>query len=536
MNGSLRKLVILCSVRSNFRSYSNWRNCNVHIRDSHDYIHLLKMCSSEKNLKQIHAQIIVGDYEQNPFVASKLLGKYIALAASSMEDARKVFVKLPERDIFLWNMLLQGYSKHGHFEDALSSFVLMRVASITVDQYTLLFVLKACGGAKEIKMGQVIHGYIVKSGFASDLFVGNALVAFYGKCQEVSLSREMFDEMQQKDIVTLNSMISAYVVNGVPIEGLELFRIMLNDETISLDKATLVGILPACAQQPAIKEGLWIHSYIVKSCMELDAAFGSGLISFYANIGRLDSAKLIFDQVSDKNIVVWNAMIRAYGTHGHAEEALKLFSQLVDTGLWPDGLVFLCLLSACSHAGMISEGLELFNKMEHYEVEKIPEHYACIIDLYSRAGLLDEAMKFIKTMPIEAGKDVYGALLGACRIHNNIELAEEVAEKLFDLDPENSGRYLILVKMYEDAGRHQDAARLRTTLRDKKIQRPVGYSAIEIDYNLHTFGAEDESHPFREQIFDTLHKLELVLIDETTVADQMVVNSQVTGMEVDYWQ
>jgi len=256
--------------------------------------------------------------------------------------------------------------------------------------------------------------------------------------------------------------------------------------------------------------------------VELDAALGSGLITMYANCGRLKSARQIFDQVSDKNIVVWNTMIRAFGTHGRANEALKMFSQLLGTGLHPDGLIFLCLLSACSHAGMVSEGSDLFNKMEEHGVERTHEHYACMIDLYSRAGLIDKAIGFIKTMPVNAGKDAYGALLGACRIHGNIEVAEAAAKKLFDLDPENAGRYLILVKMYQDAGRYEDAARLRKALREKNIRRPVGYSAIEVDYSLHTFGVEDESHPFKEQIFDTLHKLEMATEDESMFFEELL--------------
>ncbi|KAL2939711.1 hypothetical protein RDABS01_033869 [Bienertia sinuspersici] len=503
---------------------SRWFAYEVHVRDSHDYTHLLTKCCSKKTLKEIHAQIIVGGHQQNPFLASKLVSNYIELISSTMDNARKVFDKLPERDVFLWNMMIQGYSKQGNFEGALSCFIEMKRADFPVNEYTFPFVLKACGGAKEMKAGSVIHGHIVKSGLNSDVFIGNALVNLYGKCQEISLSRVVFDEMQVKDIVSWNSMISAYVVNDLHIEALQLFHFMLNEETVSPDKATLVGILPSCAQQSAVKAGLWIHSYIIKSCMELDAVFGSSLISLYANIGRLRTAKLIFDRVCDKNIVVWNAMIRAYGTHGHADEAMRLFSRLVDTGLCPDGLIFLCLMSACSHAGMVSEGLDLFDQMEKYGVRKRHEHYACVIDLYSRAGFIDKALELIKTMPIEAGKDAYGALLGACRIHNNIELAEEVAKKLFDLDPDNAGRYLILVKMYEDAGRHQDAARLRKLLRDKKILRPVGASSIEVDCTYHTFGAEDEAHPFKEQIYDTLHKLEMVIEDERVVVDQ-VVNS-----------
>lgn len=523
MNALARKVEHFFCMRANYRIYCSWLACNVHVRDSHDYSHLLQKCWTRKTLKEIHAQIIIGGYEQNPFVAAKLIGKY-ELATSSMEDAHKVFDQLPQTDIFLWNMIIQGYSKHGPYEAALSSYVRMRMAGFDVNQYTFSFVLKGCGGAKGLKEGEVIHGHIVKSGFASNVFVGNALVSFYGKCQEISSSREVFDKMLQKDIVSWNSMISAYVVNGLPIEALGLFHIMLNAETILPDKATLVGVLPACAQQLAVKEGLWIHSYIIKSCMQLDAALGSGLVSLYANIGHLETAKLIYDRVYDKNIVVWSSMIRAYGIHGHADEALRLYTQLLDNGLTPDSQMFCCLLSACSHAGMVTEGLDLFEKMESYGVEKRHEHYACMIDLYSRAGKIDKAIEFIRSMPIEAGKDAYGALLGACRRHNSIELAEEVAKRLMKLDPENAGRYLFLVKMYEDAGRYDDAARLRKTLRDKKIKRPVGFSAIEVDHTLHTFGVEDESYPSREQIFDTLHKLEMVMEHECIICSELTSN------------
>ena len=527
MNALFRRTNYVFYIKANYsptRIFSSWLASDVHIRDHHDYIHLLKNCWTRNTLKEIHAQIIIGGYEQNIFVATRLIDKYINVStSSSMEDAQKVFDILLERDNFLWNLLLQGYSKYGPLNSALRSFIQMRVSGFPLDEYTFPFMLKACGGAKEINMGMAIHGQTIKSGYASDLFVGNALVAFYGKCQQVSSSRKVFDEMPQKDIVSWNSMISVYVANDLPCEALKLFHLILNVETVSPDRTTLVSILPACAQLSAVKEGLCIHSCIVKSCMKLDAVLGSGLISLYANIGRLKTATLIFDRVPDKNIVIWNTMIKAYGTHGHADEALKLFYQLVDAGLSPDDMIFLCLLSACSHAGMISEGLSLFKKMEKYGVKRNHLHYACVVDLYSRAGLIDKALEIVRTMPVQAEKDAYGALLGACRIHNNIEIAEIAVKKLFELDPENAGRYLILIKMYEDAGRVEDAARLRKMMRDKKIQRPVGCSAIEIDFTLHKFGAEDVSHPLMEQIFDTLHELEM-LVDEQIYADQFILN------------
>ncbi|KAF2306310.1 hypothetical protein GH714_016390 [Hevea brasiliensis] len=391
----------------------------------------------------------------------------------------------------------------------------MRLSGICANRYTYPFVLKACGVSRERKNGQVIHGHAVKSGLDTDLFVGNSLVAFYAKCQEVDLSRKVFDEIPKRDLVSWNSMISGYTVNGYVDAALTLFRAMLRDQLTSApDNATLVAILPACAQAAAVQLGFWIHSYIIKTSMEINAALGSGLISMYANCGRVNIARDVFDGVSDKNIVVWNAIIRCYGMHGYADEALQMFSQLIENGIQPDGVIFLCLLSTCSHAGLVEKGRELFARMGDYAVDKKEEHYACMVDILGRAGYLDEAVAIIRTMPVRPSKNVYGALLGACRIHNNIELAEEAAERLFVLDPDNAGRYIILAKMYEDAERWEDSARVRKLLRERKIKKPIGCSSIEVDCAHHSFGVEDESHPYKEQIYDALERLDRIMGDE----------------------
>ncbi|KAF8405471.1 hypothetical protein HHK36_010377 [Tetracentron sinense] len=501
-------LLAFASIRF-FCSGGRWKGP---YRDSYDYTRLLQNCGGTKSLKQIHAQIITGGYEQNPFVAAKIVSHYVEYSGSNMVDARKVFDCVCERDVLLWNVVIRGYANSGPFDEGVSIYDQMRSSGVFPNRYTFPFVLKACAGLKGIKKGLVIHGHVVKVGLELEVFVGNALVTFYAKCQEIETSRKVFDEMPHRDVVTWNSMISSYTQNECANEALMLLHKMLRDDTISApDHATLVGILPACAVAAAIQEGLWIHSYIIKSGMQIDAALGSGLIAMYSNCGRLVTARDLFDRMPERNIVVWNAMIRCYGMHGHAKEALKMFTQMVESNINPDGIIFLCMLSACSHAGMVDKGWEIFKKMEDYGVEKGDEHYACMVDLLGRGGCLNEAVEFIKTMPVKAGKDVYGALLGACRIHNNIELAEEVAEKLFLLDSDHAGRYILLAKMYEDVRRWEDVARVRKVIKEKKIRKPLGFSAVEVDCVLHTFGVEDESHPLTGQIFDTLERLERVM-------------------------
>lgn len=484
-------------------------------KDSYYFVDLLQLCKNTAGIKNVHAQIIIGGCGQNQFIATKVIGKYAELSSSSnLESARKVFDKLFERDVFCWNVIIKSYANVGPFVEALNMYDEMRSNGITPNRYTYPFVLKACGAEEAHKKGQVIHGHVVKFGLDLDLYVGNALVTFYAKCKDVDISRRVFDGILQKDIVSWNSMISGYTTNGYMDEAIQIFDALLrNDVTGAPDNATFVTVLPALARAADIQAGFWIHSYIVKSGMKLDAALCSGLISLYSNCGYINIARAIFDRISDseRNIFVWNAIIRCYGMHGFAQEALSMFKQLVEAGIRPDGVIFLCLLSACSHAGMLAEGWDMFETMEAYGVQKSGAHYACAVDLLGRAGHLDKAMELINSMPIQPDKNVYGALLGACRIHKNIELAELAAEKLFVLDPDNAGRYVILAQMYEDAGRWKDAARVRTLIREREIKKPIGYSSIELESGYKKFGVNDETHPFTSEIFETLTSLDRIM-------------------------
>ncbi|RDX80966.1 Pentatricopeptide repeat-containing protein, mitochondrial, partial [Mucuna pruriens] len=477
-------------------------------KDSFYYTHLLHLCKTTGSIKKAHAQVVVGGHEQDPFLAAKLIDNYAHLRGSSnLECARKVFDNLSEPDVFCWNVVIKGYANVGPFGEALKVYDAMRWSGTTPNRYTYPFVLKACGAEGASQKGQVIHGHAVKCGLDLDLFVGNALVTFYAKCQDIEMSRKVFDEIPHRDIVSWNSMISGYTVNGYVDDAIMLFYGMLRDEGVGgLDHATLVTVLPAFAQVADIHAGYWIHCYIVKTGMGLDSAVGSGLISLYSNCGYVSMARAIFDKIADRNIVLWNAIIRCYGTHGLAQEALSLFQQLVEAGLHPDGII---------HAGLLEQGWHLFHTMETYGVAKSEAHYACIVDLLGRAGDLEKAVEFIQSMPIQPGKNVYGALLGACRIHKNIELAELAAEKLFVLDPYNAGRYVILAQMYEDAGRWQDAARVRKVVKEKEIKKPIGYSSVELESGHQKFGVNDETHLYTTQIFQTLLSLDRVMGKET---------------------
>ncbi|XP_076934305.1 putative pentatricopeptide repeat-containing protein At3g49142 [Bidens hawaiensis] len=483
---------------------------------SHELNRILTKCEGSITcITKTHAKIITGGYEQNLYIGSKLINMYSKLGQFYMTHARQVFDKMPKRDVFLWNMMIQAYANSGLCNEALVVYNEMCEEGLALDEYTFTFAIKACGVVKDETTGRGVHGRVVKIGFGGNVFVGNALVALYGKCRMMEECRRVFDEILDKDVVSWNTVISGLANNDCVIEAIDVFHTFLHNECcikpIKPDHATLVSILPACAQVAEIRLGFWVHCYTVKTGLTNDAMVGSGLISVYANSGHLDYARHVFDELHERNVMVWTAMMRGHGMHGNPHEALGLFSNFLESGFQPDGVVFLCLLSTCSHAGLVEKGCEVFNLMVDYGVERCHEHYACMVDLYGRAGLVTEAVEFVKSMPVVPGKDVYGALLGACRMHNNIELAEVVAEKLFVLDPNSGGRYVTMAKIYGDGGRLKDAAAVRKVMVKKNIKKPFGFSSIKVDSVVHTFGVEDETHNRRMEIFETLAGLDEVM-------------------------
>ncbi|KAK8460251.1 hypothetical protein SEVIR_2G304500v4 [Setaria viridis] len=359
-------------------------------------------------------------------------------------------------------------------------------APAAANHYTYTFVVKACAAAGDDdddagRAGRAVHALAVGAGFDLDAFVANALVAFYARLGDVAAARKVFDVAAAKDVVSWNSMIAGYAQNGRSDEAVALLRSMARrGATCRPDLVTLVAVLPACAASAAVREGLWAHSYAVKNAFRVgDGALASGLIAMYAACGRLDTARAVFDRAPCRSQAVYSSMIQAYGSHGHGVEALDLFHLMLANGVAPDGVCFVSVLSACAHGGLVDDGLRVFDTMGDHGVEKRQVHYACVVDLLGRAGQLTQALGVVESMPFQPGKDVWGALLGACRLHDDMELAERAAERLLVLDPGNAGRYAALAQMYDDAGRWDDASRVRRLMRDRGANKPLASSIVE---------------------------------------------------------
>ncbi|KAG2718716.1 hypothetical protein I3760_03G232300 [Carya illinoinensis] len=430
-----------------------------------------------------------------------------------MDAARLLFDEIPVRDVVSWNAMIAGYAQCFRFEEALTFFEEMRKMNVQPNESTMLTVLSACARSGSVELGNWVHSWIEDHyELGSNLRLVNALIDMYSKCGDLETARRLFDGIHQRDVISWNVIIGGYTHMSCYKEALALFRLMLGSDTEPND-VTLLGVLPACAHLGVLDLGKWIHAYIDKNFETMtNSSLSTSLIDMYAKCGNIEAAEQVFDGLNPKSLASWNAMISGLAMHGHADKAIRLFTQMVDAGLKPDDITFVGLLSACTHAGRLELGHQYFSSMIHdFNISPKLEHYGCMIDLLGRAGMFDEAEALMKNMEMEPDGAIWGSLLGACRVHGRVELGEYVAEHLFELEPENPGAYVLLSNIYAGAGRWDDVARVRTRLKDKGMKKVPGCTSIEVDSVVHEFLVGGKLHPLSKDIYEMLEEIDKLL-------------------------
>lgn len=354
----------------------------------------------------------------------------------------------------------------------------------------------------------------------------------YSKVGDVDLARQVFDEMpHSREVISWNAMISGYAQNGHCGRVLDLYREMERSAGVKPDPVTLVGVLSACANLGARTVGRDIDRYICENSMFSKNMFlKNALISMYSRCGDLERAREVFDGMLERSVVTWTAIIAGYGMHGHGEVAVQMFDRMLCDGIRPDGVLMVSVLSACSHAGLTEKGLEYFFGMEKvYGVVPRLEHYACVVDLLGRAGRLRDAWELIRTMPVEPDGAVWGALLGACKIHKNAELGELAFDRLIVLEPSNVGYYVLLSNIYSDAGRLDGVKRMRRLMKERGLRKDPGCSYVEHKDKVHLFFADDRSHPQTRSIYVMIDELQGLMDEKRNSERGEVVIESLTG-------
>lgn len=447
----------------------------------------------------------------------------------SIDNARKVFDKTTKRTIYVWNAIFRALTLAGYGIEVFDLYRWMNRGGIMSDRFTYTYVLKACVASEcsvsLLQKGKEIHAHILRHAFESYVHIMTTLVDVYARFGCVSNASSVFDEMQTRNVVSWSAMIACYVKNERPFEALELFREMIAETDDSFpNSVTMVSVLQACGALVALEQGKLIHGYILRRGLDSILPVMSALITMYARCGKLNLGQCVFDQMDKRDVVSWNSLISCYGIHGYGKKAIQVFKDMISHGVSPNHISFISVLGACSHSGLVMEGKMLFDSMirEHGMYPSM-EHYACLVDLLGRANQLDEAAKIIEDMRIEPGPKVWGALLGSCRIHCNVELAERACKRLFELEPRNAGNYVLLADIYAEAEMWNEVKRVKQLLEARKLQKVPGCSWIEVRKKVYSFISVDEFNPQSEQAHALLVKLSTEMKERGYVPQTQIV-------------
>ncbi|XP_058102249.1 pentatricopeptide repeat-containing protein At2g22410, mitochondrial-like [Magnolia sinica] len=340
------------------------------------------------------------------------------------------------RTIPTWNCIIRAYAKSPAPIQAILMYNhFMQCSSLLPDNHTFPALLKACGRLLSLPKGKEIHGYVVKVGLDSDVYIQNSLIHMYGVTIQIHDSRRLFDGMSQRDIVTWNSILAAYVANpSWQGEALVLYREMVF-EGVEADEITMVILLSACTHLGALGYGRMVHVCMLKKgfvCVlnldnallgfyakseDMDAVFRlfgkmgprdvvsyTIVINGYVELGLVDVAREIFDRIPSKDIVLWNSMISGYVKVKRPQEALELFHKMEMEMIKPDEMTVVSVLSACSNLSNLQFGRWVHQIMHRIDIRMDVFVGTALVDMYAKCGSLEDAVRTFYKMKY---KDVF---------------------------------------------------------------------------------------------------------------------------------
>ncbi|XP_047970165.1 LOW QUALITY PROTEIN: pentatricopeptide repeat-containing protein At1g18485 [Salvia hispanica] len=451
---------------------------------------------SELNLfdegSQLHGFSVKSNMDCDVFVANALIDMYGKW--KRMSEAWEVFYAVDARNIVSWNTMIGNLTQNGLATEAIELVREMQARGEVPNSITLTNVLPACGRVGSLRRGRELHARCVRFGQVYELFSLNALTDMYAKCGRLDLAQAMFD-ISPRDEVSYNILIAGYSQTSQSSKSITLFREM-EMVGMSHDTVSYTGVLAACANMSASEAGRQIHALAVIRTFDKHLFVANSLLDMYTKCGRIDIAMKVFDRIPVKDTASWNTVILGFGMLGEFETAVELFKSMKEDGVRHDSVSYIAVLSACSHGGLVGTGREIFDDMLAQGVAPSEMHYSCVVDLLGRNGLMEEAVGVVRGMPVEPGVNTWGALLGASRVHGNVEVGCWAAERLLELQPDHPGYYVVLSNMYAEAGRWDEADRVRKVMSLRRVKKKAGCSWVESEDQMHGFVAGDRFDPY----------------------------------------
>ncbi|XVF02478.1 hypothetical protein REPUB_Repub04eG0178800 [Reevesia pubescens] len=449
------------------------------------FCYLFRACSNGRFVdegKQLHCYVIkAGWVEFNDFVANALVDFYSA--CGNFIDARKAFSLIPVEDVISWNSIISVYAENDLLCDALELFSRMHFWGRKPSIRSFLGFLNLSSRRGDILFGRQIHCFVTKIGFDSgSVHIQSALIDMYGKCGDIESSLSVYDSASKKTLECCNSLITSLLHCGITEDVFEMFGLMV-DEGIGIDEVTLSTTLKALSVSTwaSLDSCRLLHCYALKSGYESDIAVSCSLIDGYSRCGHFELSRQVFETLHSPNVFCFASIINGYARNGMGREGINLLEAMIQKGLIPDRVTFLCVLSGCNHAGFVEEGKLVFNLMiSFYGICPERQHFSCMVDLLGRAGLLGEAEELLQQAPGGGDSVMWSSLLRSCRVHKNEIVGKRAAKVLMEIGQDDFAISLQVSNFYSDIGEFEASLQIREIAMAKKVMREIGHSLIEV--------------------------------------------------------
>ena len=409
---------------------------------------ILGACESPLYLQEgrvIHATIIENGCKLDDILGTALIDMYTK--CGNLNDGLSVFYAMDHKDVVCWTTMMMAFVDCNYKAEALYLYNTMQYQGIFPNEVTVIALSGLCDCPDSLYIVKIIHIMATDSGlFRLNVMVRTALINMYGKCGACELARRVFDEKEEEDdLVLWNAIITTYTQQGEGTRALELFD-CLKCRGMEPDQITFSGLLGACSD---LTQGKAIHTVVLETIFASNTVVGNALVNMYSKCGSMQDTCIAFESVSNRDVISWNAFVASHCRHGYGDLVLQVLKNMEEDGVKPDDVTFLCLISACSHAGRPQEGYYLYMLMsKDYNILPHLGHYCCMVDMLGRVGYLDDAENMINEMPFEPDYVIYTTLLNACKMHDDVVRGERIAKLVFSMDTPNSESYILLSNIY----------------------------------------------------------------------------------------
>lgn len=337
---------------------------------------------------QVHNLIAKTGFSVDVYVGTSLINVYAKVG--NMDEAMLIFKELPVRNSVTWTAVITGYSQIGRSWVSLELFNEMRKYRIQPDRFVLSSVISACSDVDFLEGGRKIHGYLYRNGAEMDISINNVLIDLYCKCCRIQVARRQFDSMNDRNLVSWTTMIAGYMQNSLDSNAINLFSEMTRLGW-KADGFACTSVLNSSGSLVALHQGKQVHGYVIKANLDCDEYVKNGLIDMYGKCNSLDYARNVFDNMTEYNVISYNAMIEGYARHEKLVEAVTLFNRMRSKSVNPSLLTFVSLLGVSAsllavdlskqiHGLVIKDGaaLDLFAG-------------SALVDVYSKCSFVDDA-------------------------------------------------------------------------------------------------------------------------------------------------